>query len=106
MTAWGRTYRRVRPACPSSRTASGESGNGSTAVHGAGRDEGRQSPASVRSVVARGPAGAGVTAMAGWDQPRPQFGFLPWLAFFLARSLRLTVRFDIRVTPYRMFGMV
>ena len=29
-------------------------------------------------------------------QPRPQFGFLPWLAFFLERSLRLTVRFDIR----------
>jgi len=27
-------------------------------------------------------------------QPRPQFGFLPWLAFFLARSLRLLVRFD------------
>ena len=28
-------------------------------------------------------------------QPRPQFGFLPWLAFFLARSLRFTVRFDM-----------
>ena len=32
-----------------------------------------------------------------WAQPRPQFGFLPWLAFFLARSFRLTVRFDIRL---------
>ena len=31
------------------------------------------------------------------NQPRPQFGFLPWLAFFLARSFLLTVRFDIRV---------
>ena len=30
----------------------------------------------------------------GGRQPRPQFGFLPWLAFFLARSLRLLVRFD------------
>ncbi len=27
-------------------------------------------------------------------QPRPQLGFLPWLAFFLARSLRLLVRLD------------
>ena len=27
-------------------------------------------------------------------QPRPQFGFLPWLAFFFLRSLRLTVRLD------------
>jgi hypothetical protein len=27
-------------------------------------------------------------------QPRPQFGFFPWLAFFLARSLRLLVRLD------------
>jgi len=31
-------------------------------------------------------------------QPLPQFGFLPWLAFFLALSLRLTVRFDMRAT--------
>ena len=31
-------------------------------------------------------------------QPRPQFGFLPWLAFFLVRSLRLTVRFDMERT--------
>ena len=30
------------------------------------------------------------------SQPRPQFGFLPWLAFFLVRSLRFTVRFDMR----------
>jgi hypothetical protein len=30
----------------------------------------------------------------GSGQPRPQFGFLPWLAFFLALSLRLLVRFD------------
>ena len=28
-------------------------------------------------------------------QPRPQFGFLPWLAFFFERSLRFTVRFDM-----------
>ena len=28
-------------------------------------------------------------------QPRPQFGFLPWLAFFFVLSLRLTVRFDM-----------
>jgi hypothetical protein len=34
-----------------------------------------------------------------WAQPRPQFGFLPWLAFFLALSLRFTVRFDIRRQP-------
>ena len=27
-------------------------------------------------------------------QPRPQFGFLPWLAFFFLRSLRFTVRLD------------
>gem|GEM_PF-4608113 len=31
-------------------------------------------------------------------QPLPQFGFLPWLAFFLALSLRFTVRFDISAT--------
>ena len=31
----------------------------------------------------------------GGDQPRPQFGFLPWLAFFFVRSLRLTVLFDM-----------
>ena len=43
------------------------------------RDEGRRRRAA-------GPGGRG--------QPRPQFGFLPWLAFFLARSLRLLVRFD------------
>jgi hypothetical protein len=30
-------------------------------------------------------------------QPRPQFGFLPWFAFFFALSLRFTVRFDISV---------
>jgi hypothetical protein len=29
-------------------------------------------------------------------QPRPQFGFLPWFAFFFVRSLRLTVRFDMK----------
>ena len=29
-------------------------------------------------------------------QPRPQFGFLPWLAFFFVLSLRFTVRFDMR----------
>ena len=29
-------------------------------------------------------------------QPRPQFGFLPWLAFFFFLSLRFTVRFDMR----------
>ena len=40
----------------------------------------------------RGRAGSGALAE---DYPRPQFGFLPWLAFFLARSLRFTVRFDI-----------
>ena len=34
-------------------------------------------------------------------QPRPQFGFLPWLAFFLALSLRFTVRFDIRTILVR-----
>ena len=28
-------------------------------------------------------------------QPRPQFGFLPWLAFFFLRSLRFTVCFDM-----------
>ena len=31
-------------------------------------------------------------------QPRPQFGFLPWLAFFFFRSLRLTVRLDTSAT--------
>ena len=28
-------------------------------------------------------------------QPRPQFGRLPWFAFFFVRSFRLTVRFDM-----------
>ena len=35
-------------------------------------------------------------AVRRWRQPRPQFGFLPWLAFFFFLSLRLTVRFDMR----------
>lgn len=29
-----------------------------------------------------------------WDQPRPQFGFLPWFAFFFLDSFRFVVRFD------------
>ena len=54
-------------------------------------------------------AGAAASPGGSWDggargpertegQPRPQFGFLPWLAFFFALSLRFTVRFDIRRT--------
>ena len=33
--------------------------------------------------------------MVFWRYPRPQFGFLPWFAFFFALSLRFTVRFDM-----------
>ncbi len=51
-------------------------------------------PAQPRPVVGVRP---GVVSRVRRGQPRPQFGFLPWLAFFLVRSLRLTVRFDIRV---------
>ena len=38
-------------------------------------------------------------------QPRPQLGFLPWLAFFLARFLRLTVRFDMGGGCYRQLAV-
>lgn len=39
--------------------------------------------------------GVGPTGVTGLDQPRPALGLRPWLAFFLARSLRFTVRFDM-----------
>ena len=42
--------------------------------------------------------GTGVSGPRTQRQPRPQFGFLPWLAFFFALSLRFTVRFDISGT--------
>ena len=45
--------------------------------------------------VVRPPA-VSAGAVSGRPQPRPQFGFLPWLAFFFVLSLRLTVRFDMR----------
>ena len=47
-----------------------------------------------RSGVGGGPHRPAIRGSPGGRQPRPQFGFLPWLAFFLARSLRLLVRFD------------
>ena len=39
----------------------------------------------------------------GQPQPRPQFGFLPWLALFRRmRALRFLVFFDMRPTGYRV----
>jgi hypothetical protein len=32
------------------------------------------------------------------DQPRPAFGFLPWLAFFFFDNLRFAVFFDMAET--------
>ena len=35
------------------------------------------------------------------DQPRPQFGLVPWLAFFFRARVRFwEVRFDIGELPY------
>ena len=52
----------------------------------------RPAHASGRSAISRA---ASSTTRPCRSQPRPQLGFLPWLAFFFDRIRRLTVRFDM-----------
>ena len=65
---WTASSPTCRPSCPTCSAGPASPGRGCP-----GRRDARGAPA----------------------QPRPQLGFFPWFAFFLARSLRFTVRFDI-----------
>ena len=76
----------VRGRAATGRGARRDAGGGGTCRSGANGPDRRSGPGGGRAADGRTRTGSG--------QPRPQFGFLPWLAFFLARSLRLLVRFD------------